>query len=108
MLRSIFTTAFLVASFALGTAACVEFSDYCSKKVDCEGGNDKDKAACADGAEGEEDAAKDYGCSKEFDDLDQCVQDHSVCQNSKFTVGTECSGQQTTLNTCIKNNTGKK
>ncbi len=97
----------LFAALLCGAATCVEYSTYCGKKIDCEGGNDKDKAACADEAEGSEDSAGDYGCSKEFDDYATCLQEKAACTNSKYGTA-DCNGQGTTLSTCIKGATGKK
>ncbi len=108
MLRPKIFLALLGAALSFSAVACVEFSDYCSKKIDCEGGNDKDKAACASEAEGLEDAAKDYGCADKFGLAQDCIEAHSVCNNSKFTTGTECSGELQTLSQCQHDASGRK
>ncbi len=87
---------------------CVEYSTYCSNKIDCEGGNDKDKSACADAVESEEDQAKDYGCSDQFEALASCAIDGASCIAGRYKTQANCDNQETALQTCIKNATGKK
>jgi hypothetical protein len=82
---------------------CVEYSSFCSNAVDCVGGNDKDKSACADGLEGEEDAAKDYGCSTQFDAWQTCLETNSVCVQRSYTTQA-CNAQNDAVEACIKAN----
>ncbi len=89
-------------------SACVEYGSYCSNKIDCEGGNDKDKSACADRQEGEEDEAKDYGCADQYEALASCAFDNASCIAGRYGTQANCSNQATALDTCISNATGRK
>ncbi len=82
---------------------CVEYSTYCGNLVDCAGGNDKDKSACADAIEGEEDAAKDYGCSDQFDSLQTCRETNSTCANRNYGTAA-CDAQKSALENCVTAN----
>src|SRR5579883_1037349 len=86
--------------FVLGALALVacsgEYSDYCGKKIDCEGGNDKDKSACNDSTEGQENSASDYGCGDQFDKLADCVKNNSSCNNKQYGLNSGSCVNETT------------
>ncbi len=97
----------LLAATLLAAAlpACSEYASTCQKVVNCEGGNDKDVAACAETLEGLENAADAYGCLDKFDDFMKC-RDSGTCTNNHFTA--DCSSQEDALNACVKSASGKK
>ena len=82
---------------------CVEYSTYCSNLVDCAGGNDKDKSACADTLEGEEDTAKDYGCADQFDAMQTCRENNSTCANRNYGTAA-CDAQKSAYENCVQAN----
>jgi hypothetical protein len=106
MVRSFACLVFAAALVSL--AACTEFSTYCGKKMDCEGGNDKDRSACADQAEGDEDEASDYGCSSQFSALQTCKEDSATCAAGRFSSGASCGQQSKDLEACVGAATGQK
>jgi hypothetical protein len=106
MIRSFACFAFAAAITCF--PACTEFSSLCGKSIDCEGGNDKDKAACADKAEAAEDEASDYGCSTQFGALVTCTEDHATCTMGKFSVSSGCDQTEKDLETCISANSARK
>jgi hypothetical protein len=78
-----------------------EYGDYCDKQKSCEGGNDKDKDACVDQLEGEEDIADDYDCGDQFDKVTKCLKDNSVCTDGVYSEGTRCDTEETAYITCV-------
>ncbi len=78
-----------------------EYGDYCDKVKACAGGNDKDKDACVDAMEGEEDIADDYDCGKQFDTLTKCLNDNFNCSSGVPSTGTACNAANEALNACI-------
>jgi hypothetical protein len=84
---------------ALTIGACgSSFDDLCNRANACEGGNDKDKQACVDLEETLKKAASDYGCSSQFQDLQNCQTATGTCTAGKFEMS--CSNQQDAVNTC--------
>ena len=106
MIRSFACLVFAAALVSL--AACSEFSSYCGKKIDCEGGNDNDKSACADQTEGDEDEASDYGCSSQFGALQTCKENSATCTSGRFSSGASCAQQSKDLEACVGAATGQK
>lgn len=91
----------------LGVTSCASlFSDYCDKRINCIGGNDKDKSACADTLRGEEKAAADYGCGDAFDAYYTCRNTNTVCSNGKFE--SNCDGQNKVLDDCVRAASGTR
>ena len=56
----------LFVPFGCGDAS---FKDFCARREDCTGGNDRDTAACVDEAKLERTKADEIGCSHEFNDF---------------------------------------
>jgi len=107
MKRLLAPFAFLVLIPLLGVTSCASvFSEYCDKRANCEGGNDKDRAACADQLRGDEKAASDYGCADQFDAAYTCRNNTAVCNAGKFS--TACNTQNDALDACIKLNSATK
>jgi len=112
-----FALIFVGITTMYGVVGCgSEQKDYCDKKVSCEGGNDKDKAACASEAEAAEDSAEDYGCGDQFGKLLDCVNSNSSCQGSStktyttydLTTGVnKCQSQVTALDACVRAASGR-
>jgi hypothetical protein len=101
MKRILAPFAFLALIPLLGVTSCASlFSDYCDKKMNCIGGNDKDRSACADSLRGDEKSAADYGCSDAFDSLYTCRNNTAVCNAGKF--DSSCDGQNKLLDDCIR------
>ena len=106
MVRSFACLVFAAALVSL--AACSEFSSYCGKKMDCEGGNDNDRSACSDETEGEEDESSEYGCSSQFSALQTCKENSATCTAGRFSSGTSCEQQSKDLQSCVGSATGRK
>lgn len=101
MKRLLAPFAFLALIPLLGVTSCASlFSEYCDKRMNCAGGNDKDRSACADQLRGEEKAAADYGCSDAFDSYYTCRNNTAVCNNGK--LDSNCDGQGKILDDCEK------
>lgn len=94
----------------LSLAGCSrEFADFCGKKVDCEGGNDKDKLACTDDVEALEDKASDYDCGGLFDAWIKCQTESSTCTDAKYAPSSsDCVAQNRDLDNCQSLSSGKK
>ena len=93
MKRLLAPFAFLVLVPLLGVTSCASvFSEYCDKRANCIGGNDNDRAACADQLRGEEKYT--------------CRNNTAVCNAGKFT--TACDTQSNALDACTKLNSATK
>lgn len=99
------TTLLAAAALAFVVPACSEFGSVCKAQAACEGGNDKDIAACAESFEGEENASDAYGCLDKFDAVATCAAG-ATCVNGNFSA--DCSAQEKDLNDCIKAGSAKK
>lgn len=109
MKRILAPFAFLTLIPLLGVTSCASlFSDYCEKRMNCEGGNDKDRAACADSLRGEEKAASDYGCSDGFDAYYTCRNNYGVCNGGRFETNQSCDGQKKVYEDCVSANSARK
>lgn len=107
MKRILAPFAFLTLLPILGVTSCASlFSEYCDKRMNCLGGNDKDRSACADELRGEEKAASDYGCSDQFDAYYTCRNNTATCVAGKF--DTDCNAQNDSIDACIKANSATK
>ncbi len=93
----------VVAALAVLAVGCRghEYGDYCDKLKSCLGGNDKDKEACVDNLEGEEDMAEDYGCNDQFDTMTKCLKDNFNCSSGVPSTGTACTAADDALSACI-------
>ena len=108
MKRALAPLAFLVLVPLLGVTSCASvFSEYCDKQANCRGGNDKDRAACADELRGQEKAASDYGCADQFDAEYTCRNNTASCVNGKFEAQ-NCGPQGDALDNCIKANSARR
>lgn len=96
---SFLVVAAIPAFFALTSCASL-FSDYCDKRMACLGGNDADRAACADNLRGEEKAASDYKCSDSFDNYYECLRTTSTCNQGKFQGN--CDQQEKAYRSCVE------
>ena len=82
-MKASFTLILVGVAALLGAVGCGnDIKDYCDKKVSCEGGNDKDKSACTDLYENEEDRAEDYDCGDSFSKFKDCIVSNSSCQTA--------------------------
>ena len=107
MKRLLAPFAFLVLVPLLGVTSCASvFSDYCDKQMNCVGGNDKDKSACADQLRGQEKAASDFGCADQFDAAYTCRNNTAVCIAGKFS--SSCDAQNKVLDDCVSANSAVK
>lgn len=75
--------ALALAPFVVIVGACggPNFTDICDKSESCSGGNDKDKQACVDAANTDQELAEDVGCQTEFNDYVTCVTGASSCRS---------------------------
>lgn len=100
--RMLSTTAVVAIPLFFGLTSCASlFSDYCKKRNDCLGGNDADRAACADSLRGEENVAAEYKCSDQFDAYYECRNNTAVCNAGRFE--SSCDPQKKNYDDCIKN-----
>jgi hypothetical protein len=77
-----------------------EYKDYCDKLVACVGGNDKDKDACVDSMEGDEDVADDYDCGKQYDSYTGCLKNGLACV-SGVPDESACDAQGAAFGECV-------
>ncbi|MFO0761395.1 MAG: hypothetical protein U0359_33260 [Byssovorax sp.] len=80
--------------------------DYCTKKAQCDGGNDKDVKACVASYAGARNEAAAYGCEAQYDVLTDCIWTNSTCKDMIY--GAECSDQQLAVNKCEADAAGMK
>ncbi len=93
----------LGASVALSAPACQSFNAYCTEKVDCENGNDLDIDACEVAAQRAADRASIFGCSTEFNALQDCVEFEASCdKNDLYTVDDNCNEESADFNYCMQ------
>jgi hypothetical protein len=104
-LTGLVSWSFLVALSVGLAGSCNSYGDYCTEKMDCEGGNDADIEACIEGREGAADLASLYGCSDEFDAAEECELAESDCTNEVYTTvdsgGDNCEDEHQDLGDCM-------
>ncbi len=103
MLKRMLSTATVLAiPIFFGLTSCANlFSEYCKKRNDCLGGNDADRAACADQLRGEENYAAEYKCSDQFDAYYECRNNTGTCTaGPRFE--TNCDAQKKNYDQCIE------
>lgn len=94
----------VLLGIALGAIGCgSSSSDYCTAKIDCEGGNDQDIEACEIARDADEDIASVYGCEPEWDDYFACWEDRGYCDRNpdRYTHRGDCDRESERLNDCI-------
>jgi hypothetical protein len=90
-----------VASVSLA-AGCRSFGDFCTEKMDCEGGNDADIEACEVGQFATADTADLYGCGGLFDEYWACAETEFECENDSYFIdGNACEDEARDYNGCI-------
>jgi hypothetical protein len=77
------------------------FGTYCDAAQICEGGNDKDVAACKAELDTERDVGTAYGCSGEFSKLVECANTKSSCTSKRYNTEA-CKDLSTAYSTCKK------
>lgn len=100
--RSVLGRILPLALLLIPLAGCAdEVAQYCTKKAQCEGGNDKDINACIYGVAGTIKETSAYGCKDPYDKVMQCLYSRGMCVNGKY--GADCSAEQNAVNQCLTN-----
>jgi hypothetical protein len=93
--------------------------DYCDAERKCEGGNDKDEAACIAERDGDSAAAEAYGCLEQHDRWMKCVVNKATCEpvghdgadvlttRDPVTDVERCEDQEQKLSSCIHGASGR-
>lgn len=99
----------IVLGLALvGLTGCNKYGDYCKKARDCQGGNDKDQAACADLLVAFDKYYADYGCSDASTKQSDCMISKASCEDKHYSSGTSCIDEGEALTKCQQAATGVK
>jgi len=86
----------------LALGSCRSFNDYCTEKMDCEGGNDQDIDRCEVDREEEADLADEIGCSDWYDTYSECIESESSCTNDNYGLGAgDCDDESRDLASCV-------
>ena len=90
------------AAVALGSPACDPFNAYCTAKIECEGGNDRDLEACEITSQAGADRAQVYECTGEFEAFSACREASSECDEFGFYSSSDkCVDESQTYTDCI-------
>ena len=68
------------------TSCGVSVEDLCEDMCDCEGCSDAELDECIEEGEAFEEAVDYYGCSSEFEDYMECIDDNAECLNGDWEV----------------------
>jgi hypothetical protein len=86
----------------LGGAGCNPYGAYCEDRMYCLRGNDLDVEACTIDLEAEEDRADLWGCLDEWEALQDCREEFSVCDpDERFTDHDRCDVEREHYNQCM-------
>lgn len=86
-------------SFAAGS--CQSYSDYCTEKMDCEGGNDADIQACEVDMAAKADEASLYGCSEWWGVYFECLAQNADCDHDNYGLaGDDCEEESADYHSC--------
>ncbi len=91
----------LGATMALTSPACRSFNAYCLEVVDCEEGNDEDIEACKSAQQLGQERASIFGCSTQYNILQDCVEAEADCENDRYTPEDKCLDEQAEFNSCM-------
>lgn len=100
LLGSAIFSALVLASSVAGCGS--SGGDICSKSKECEGGNTADEEACNIVYDNYADISDLHGCSSEYDDLINCIEDNSRCNNHKYAPDEkDCDDFTSRWNHCV-------
>ena len=95
------TTRTATAVIFICAAGCSSYDSFCKDAIDCEGGNDQDEEACVISLDAEEEIADIQGCSDDYAELFDCVEENSHCTgDNRWTDEDKCKEKQDKLNRC--------
>ncbi len=102
-MRTTWTFALLLGATLLGCGS--RFEAYCEDRNDCLDGNDEDKQACIESNEGSADAIGAYGCEEEYDEVFECIEDKSDCNDGVYGLEAgDCDDEAEDLADCVDDN----
>jgi hypothetical protein len=104
VIRSILLVAAVGALMSCRRLSYCEARCNCNKDHSC---NSNDLGFCNQSATGEELAAQELGCSKEYDALTTCQDETAACINGYWMVSTACDIQQNVYDKCMAAAQGK-
>jgi hypothetical protein len=86
----------LLGSFACGS----KFRNYCEKRAQCRGGNEKDIEACVADKEGDNNQAKAYDCDDAAQKYAECLDQKAFCKNGSYDTSA-CATESQALSACV-------
>jgi hypothetical protein len=94
---SIAITALLLAA----ATGCSSYGDYCTDKIDCQGGNDQDEEVCVIQQDLAEEVADIDGCIDDYDALFECLEENESCtEDNQWNDAGKCNGERDALSRC--------
>ena len=95
------TSAWLGIALTLGLAACGgSAASICDDMCDCEGCSDNERDECIDEIEDLERAAEREGCEDQFDEALSCVSDEAECRGDDWDAD-GCEPELEDLDDCV-------
>jgi hypothetical protein len=94
----------ILGSAVLGGCGGPDKDAICKDVEACRKGNDRDVSACTVQLDYADEASSDLGCSSEYDNFYQCLQDHATCENGNWGLhgsnAKACDAEQHAFNHC--------
>ena len=89
---------FLVLVGVAASGCGAQFDGYCTKKMQCEGGNDADIDACAATLAAGRSYAEAYDCAVPYGKYTDCLDNRATCESRAY--GAKCDDEAKALASC--------